>query len=126
MSASTAKSPRILRVSWGHMEVEGLGVGKDLKLFPGGGEPWDWNESRMQHIPGILPGDIEELLQRGCEEIVLSRGMLQALHASPEALLLLEEREVPFYLEETRVAVALSNRLAREGKRVGGLFHSTC
>jgi hypothetical protein len=26
------RSPRIIQVSWGRMEVEGLGVGKDFKL----------------------------------------------------------------------------------------------
>ena len=31
------RSPRILAVSWGRMEVEGIGAGKDFKLYPGGG-----------------------------------------------------------------------------------------
>jgi hypothetical protein len=30
-------SPEILAVSWGCLEVEGLGVVKDLKAWPGGG-----------------------------------------------------------------------------------------
>lgn len=38
-------SPRILAVSWGHMEVEGIGEGKDFKLYPGGGREWDWSET---------------------------------------------------------------------------------
>ena len=32
-------SPRIVRISWGRMEIEGLGAGKDFKLYPGGGLP---------------------------------------------------------------------------------------
>ena len=31
------RPPRIVRVSWGRMQVEGLDVGKDFKLYPGGG-----------------------------------------------------------------------------------------
>ena len=34
-------SPRILAVSWGRMEVGGIGAGKDFKLYPGGGGDWD-------------------------------------------------------------------------------------
>ena len=31
------RSPRILAVSCGRMEVEGIGAGKDFKPYPGGG-----------------------------------------------------------------------------------------
>jgi hypothetical protein len=34
-------SPRITAVSWGRLEVHSLGIGKDFKLFPGGGRKWD-------------------------------------------------------------------------------------
>jgi len=43
------RSPRIVEISWGHLEVEGLGAGKDFKLYPGGGRPWDWNETGTWH-----------------------------------------------------------------------------
>lgn len=35
------RSPRILAVSWGRMEVKGIGAGKDFKLYQGGGREWD-------------------------------------------------------------------------------------
>jgi len=35
------RSPRILAVAWGRMEVDGIGAGKDFKLYPGGGREWD-------------------------------------------------------------------------------------
>jgi len=35
------RPPRIIRVSWGRMQVEGLGAGKDFKLYPGGGRARD-------------------------------------------------------------------------------------
>ena len=119
------RSPRITHISWGKMEVEGLGPGKDLKLFPGGGREWDWNETGTRHVPGIQPSDVVELLDQGSEVIVLTRGMELVLQTCPETLALLEERGVVVHVEETRAGVELYNRLA-VSQRVGGLFHSTC
>lgn len=118
-------SPLITRIAWGRMEVAGLGGGKDFKLFPGGGRPWDWTETGTRHVPGIQPSDVEELLHNGSEVIVLSRGMLLALGTRPETLALLAAKNIPVHVEETRAAVELYNALAAE-LPVGGLFHSTC
>ncbi len=107
------------------MEVEGLGRGKDFKLYPGGGRAWDWGETGTRHVPGIQPADVEELLERGARVVVLSRGMEQALQVCPETLELLRGRGIAVHVEETRAAVELYNRLARD-QPVGGLFHSTC
>ena len=49
------RPPRVVQVSWGRMEVEGLGAGKDFKLYPGGGRAWDWAETGTRHSPGIQP-----------------------------------------------------------------------
>jgi len=38
MANSLPQSPRINHIFWGKMEVEGIGKGKDFKLYPGGGE----------------------------------------------------------------------------------------
>lgn len=120
------RSPLITHVSWGRMEVQGLADGKDFVLYPGGGHSWDWNKHGTRHDPGIHPGDVRDLLDRGCTVVVLSRGMDRRLKTMPETLRLLEEAGVPVHVEETRDAVDLYNRLATEGESVGGLFHSTC
>ncbi|MGE5306582.1 MAG: Mth938-like domain-containing protein [Alphaproteobacteria bacterium] len=125
MAESRIRSPRITHVSWGRMEVEGIGSGKDFKLFPGGGRAWNWNETGTRHVPGIQPGDVVELLDRGSDVIVLTRGMELALETCPATLEMLRERGIPVHVEETRAAVALYNELAEE-HAVGGLFHSTC
>ncbi len=125
MTALTTRSPRITHVSWGRMEVDGIGTGKDFKLYPGGGRPWDWNETGTRHVPGIQPSDVAELLERESTVIVLSRGMYLVLQTCPETLDLLRARGIAVHVEETRSAVALYNRLA-ESQNVGGLFHSTC
>ena len=120
-----SRSPTISHVSWGRMEVDGVGSGKDFKLYPGGGRSWDWNETGTRHVPGIQPSDIQELLERGSTVIVLSRGMDLVLQTCPETLELLRQRGIPVHVEETRAAVELYNKLA-EDQAVGGLFHSTC
>jgi hypothetical protein len=107
------------------MEVDGLGAGRDFKLYPGGGREWDWSETDTHHVPGIQPADVRELLDHGSRIIVLSRGMDLVLRTCPETLELLKEKGIPVHVEETRRAVALYNRLA-ESEAVGGLFHSTC
>ena len=56
------RSPKISAISWGRMEVDGVGSGKDFKLWPGGGRPWDWNETGTHHDPGVQPADVEETM----------------------------------------------------------------
>ncbi len=119
------RSPLVTHISWGRMEVEGLGEGKDFKLYPGGGREWDWSETGTQHVPGIQPADVEELLEQGATVIVLSRGMQLMLQTCPETLDLLKHRGVTVHVKETKEAITLYNKLtARDA--VGGLFHSTC
>jgi len=120
-----ARSPKILDVSWGRMDVEGLGAGKDYKLYPGGGREWDWSETGTRHVPGIQVADVEELLAHGATVVVLSMGMDRRLHVDPATLRYLEERSVEVHVVETREAVKIYNDLA-DDRAVAGLFHSTC
>jgi hypothetical protein len=119
------RSPRVIHISWGHMEVEGIGTGRDYKLYPGGGRAWDWTETGMHHVPGIQPADVQELLDHGSKVVVLTRGMELALQTCPETLQILRDMDIPYYVEETKAAVRRYNRLA-QSEAVGGLFHSTC
>lgn len=119
------QSPTITSISWGHMEVDGLAPGKDFKVYPGGGRPWDWRETGTDHDPGIQPEDVEELLEHGSTVVVLSRGLELRLQVDPRTLKLLEERGVDVHVAETTEAVRLYNDLAAT-RPVGGLFHSTC
>lgn len=119
-------SPLVIDLAWGRMRVEGIGAGRDFKLWPGGGRIWNWGETDTHHVPGIQPADVEELLAHGSTIVVLSRGMERRLEMAPETLAYLRERGVTFVADETREAVARYNRLAESGAMVGGLFHSTC
>lgn len=126
MHSTDAPSPRITHLAWGTMQVDGLGTEKDVKLWPGGGRAWDWNETGTRHVPGIQPADVEELLDHGSAVIVLSRGMQKRLRTAPETRTYLDEQGIPYHIKETKEAAALYNDLAERGERVGGLFHSTC
>jgi hypothetical protein len=88
------RPPRIVQVSWGRMEVEGLGVGKDFRLYPGGGRAWDWTETGTRHSPGTQPADVEELVARGATAVALSRGMNKRLRMRPDTCRYLEERSI--------------------------------
>jgi hypothetical protein len=119
------RSLRILDLSWGRMEVEGLGVGKDFKLFPSGGRSWDWAITGTAHEPGIRPQDVDDLLIYGATVVVLSRGMEQRLQVQQTTVEYLESKSIVVHVAETREAVRIYNELA-ETTPVGGLFHSTC
>ncbi len=36
---------------------------------------WDWYETGTRHDPGVQVVDVDELIERGCSHLVLSRGM---------------------------------------------------
>jgi hypothetical protein len=40
------RSPRIMALAWGKIEVEGIGTFRDAKLFPGGAKEWDTGARR--------------------------------------------------------------------------------
>jgi hypothetical protein len=101
-----SQSPRITHVSWGRIDVEGFGTGSDYKLYPHGGREWDWTETNTHHVPGIQPADVRELLEKGSQIVVLSRGMQLVLQTSPETLEMLCDEGIRVYVEETKAAVA--------------------
>jgi hypothetical protein len=123
MSAET-QSPRITHLSWGRLETDG-GVFKDARLYPGGAEEWDWNETGTSHDPGIQPDDVEKLLERGATVVVLSKGFHERLGVTPETLRMLEAKGVSTHVAQTEEAALLYDEL-RETEKVGALIHSTC
>ena len=120
------ESPRISSCTWGSVEVEGEGSFKDSKLYPGGARGWDWNETGTSHVPGIQPADVEELVDRGAEVVVLSKGKNRRLQVMDETVDRLEDRGVEVVVLETDQAVEKYNELASQGASVGALIHSTC
>ena len=122
---AAAKSPRITNVAWGRVKVEGGGIFKDVKLFPGGAREWNWDETGTQHNPGILPADVQELIDRGATVVVLSKGMLGMLGVTIDAMLELGRKDIPVHVLKTEEAVRRYNALCKT-EAVGALIHSTC
>ena len=75
MNEIEPRSPRILHLSWGHIEVDGHPPFKDAKVFPGGAREWDWRETGTRHVPGIQPADVQELIEHGAKAVVLTKGI---------------------------------------------------
>ena len=126
MDLLKSQSPKVERISWVTITIEGIGSHKDYKLWPGGGRPWDWNESKTNHRSGVQPADVIELVDHGCTTIVLSQGMFNRLAISSKTIELLKAKNVEVHMAKTKQAVKLYNKLAAEGIAVGGLFHTTC
>jgi hypothetical protein len=81
------RSPQITHISWGRLEVKGKAEPyKDAKFFPGGSREWNWRETGTEHVPGIQPADVQELLDHGAKVVVLSQGMAECLRVPGETL----------------------------------------
>ena len=58
--------------------------------------------------------------------MVLSRGVHSMLQTCAETKRVLQEQGIEYHIEGTKKAAELYNSLTDQGKRVGGIFHSTC
>lgn len=120
-------SPEIASLSWGHMKVKGCSSSyKDCKVWPGGSRAWDWRETGTDHVPGVQPADLEEILRKGVEILVIGRGMSEVLQVPSSTLDYVKQKGVDVKVFQTEKAVKEYNNLAGQGAKVGGVFHSTC
>lgn len=85
-------SPKVIKQSWGKIEVVGYPPFKDVKIFPGGARAWNWRETGTQHSPGIQYSDVKELIENGTKVIILSRGILGRLKVQKGLIEKLESR----------------------------------
>jgi len=129
MSNNTANhftaSSFISKQSWGSIEVDNSITYKDVMLYPGGSDDWDWRKTGTSHGSGIQPADIQFLLDKGAKAIVIACGVFGRLNVSKQAVSMLEENNIPYFILKTKQAVNKYNELQKEIP-VGGLFHSTC
>ncbi|XP_028656199.1 mth938 domain-containing protein [Erpetoichthys calabaricus] len=120
-------SPEISSLSWGHMKVKGCATAyKDCKVWPGGSRAWDWRETGTDHHPGVQPADLDEVLRKGVEILIIGRGMSEALQVPVNTLDYIKKQGVNVKVFQTEKAVKEYNDLACQGHKVGGVFHSTC
>lgn len=126
MESTATVSPRIISSGWGKMEVDGLGKGKDFKLWPGGGRAWDWGEYGTGHRSGIQKGDVQELIEHGSQLVILTTGRMGRLKVSQATIDTLEALSIEVIVTSTKKGIQLYNDYGQKGVAVGGLFHSTC
>ena len=126
MNMEAQQAPRIVSSGWGKLEVHSLGRGKDFKLWPGGGRPWDWNETGTSHAPGIQVADVEELVKHGSRTVILGCGVFSRLKVTPEALEYLEDHGIETIVVDTKRAIQKYNEYIDRNLPVGGLIHTTC
>ncbi len=119
----------VTHLSWGKMQVNIQGKEydfKDCKIWPEGASNWDWNLTGTTHDTGIQPDDIRDILEHGVDVMVLSRGFDMKMRVSPATEDLLKSLDIEYHIHDTQKAVDLFNSLFQQGKRAGGIFHSTC
>ena len=123
----TPVPPRVSRLEWGRLEIEGSGGPfKDAKLWPGGAREWDWNETGTRHAPGVQVADVEELVEHGARAVVIGRGMLGRLEVPAATRDALAARGIELHAAKTPEAVETYHRLRTEAPGVGALLHTTC
>jgi hypothetical protein len=118
-------SPKITKLSWGKIEIDGNQEFKDVKLFPSGCREWNWRETGTEHSPGIQYSDVQELLDNGAETVILSRGVWGRLKVQKEIVEELKSNGFTVYVLKTKEVVKLYNELSNT-KKVGALIHTTC
>ncbi|XP_049582016.1 mth938 domain-containing protein [Syngnathus scovelli] len=119
--------PEIVSLSWGRMTVKGAAAPyKDCKVWPGGSRAWDWRETGTEHRPGVQVADLQEVLDKGVDLLLIGRGMDMALQVPASTVDQVTATGVQVRVLQTEAAVAEYNRMARGGANVGGVFHSTC
>ena len=119
----------IHHLSWGKMQVNIQGkeyAFKDCKIWPEDASNWDWNLTGTSHDTGVQPDDIKDILDHGIDVMVLSRGFDLKMKISPATEELLKSLGIEYFIHDTEKAVEVFNSLFQQGKRVGGIFHSTC
>ena len=120
--------PTIEHIEWGKITVLNHNkkmIYKDAKLWPGVSKEWDWGITNTRHNPGIQIADIREFLD-AVDIVILTRGMDLVLQVPASTIEYAEKLGKKVYVGETKKMVTKYNKLVKQGKRVGGVFHSTC
>lgn len=119
------RSPKVHRLNWGSVETE-AGQYRDVKLWPGGGREWDWNETGTSHRPGVQPGDVTELLSHGASRVIIGCGQNRRLGVMDETRQVVESAGAELAIYASGEAVERFNAAVDNGEPAGALIHSTC
>ncbi len=102
---------------------------KDVIIWVGAtnsqAKKWDWTLSNTRHNPGIQIADIQQFIDQ-VDEVILTRGVDLILQVPQTTIDWVRSKGKVCHVGETPQMIELYNRLVDQGKKVGGLFHSTC
>lgn len=121
-------APEITHISWGKIlvhEGEKNTQYKDAKVWTAKACTWDWKKTGTLHDPGVQIADIEEFMNE-VDEVILTRGMDLVLQVPHETIDFVRKMGKKCHVGQTEDMVKLYNELTKQGKKVGGVFHSTC
>ncbi len=127
-SRIVSQSPRIVSIKWGEIQVSDnnkICTYRDAKLSPEKSRAWDWNKTGTRHVPGIQIADIQEFIDE-VDVVVLTRGMDLVLQVPQETIDYVKSKGKECHVGQTEDMVRKYNELVKKGKKVGGVFHSTC
>lgn len=116
---------RVPVISWSHMRMEGPGGGKDVKLYPGGGQAWDWAETGTRHLPGTGPPTSRSYWRAARPPRCCPRARQGSCTSTRPAATTWSSTASRVHVARTRQAEKINNELA-ERARLPRLFHSTC
>lgn len=123
-----AYQPIIEHIKWGEITVKNNDdriIYRDVKLWPNHSREWDWKETGTRHNPGIQIADIEEFIDK-VDIVILTRGIDLVLQVPQETIDYAKQQGKEVHVGQTEDMVKLYNELVEQGKKVGGVFHSTC
>jgi len=121
-------APLIKTLSWGTIVVgcdQKESQYRDCKIWPGGAKEWNWKETGTQHSPGVQIADLQDFIDQ-VDIVILSQGMLLVLKVPQETIDYVKNLGKECIVGQTQAMVEKYNELVNKGKKVGGLFHSTC
>ncbi len=100
---------------------------KDAVLNPSGSQAWDWSITSMHHKPGVQIIDVQRFIDLAAVDIViLTRGMDNVLQVPQHTIDWVKQQGKECHVGQTEEMVKKYNALVAQGRKVGGLFHSTC
>jgi hypothetical protein len=101
----------------------------DLIITGNSIELWDWtnNETYCQsHFPGVSIKSIFYLINKGCNEFIISQGYHNKLETQPYVKMYIMNLGYKIHVLNSNDAVEKWNQIIPKNKNLGMLLHSTC
>lgn len=109
----------IEHLEWAQIIVDGQTF-KDAKVSVH--KSWEW---RFYKDHTITLQDFKDVMD-DADEVILCKGMANCVSIDPDVLSFAKEQEITVHVLGTKEAVKKYNQLKAEGKKVAGIFHTTC